>query len=202
MGLLHPHHLRSRFARMGLILIGERFRTRFPNWHRYLGRVQVGVVLLLVTPSGLSMAYHAAAGPIAAVGLAALAVATATCISLGLQSAMTPALRGSSPVDVSLFCLVMFRRRAQDDRRAGHHHRHDCPLGRPGRGLGDSGSCHSLFSSYANGPARRAPQDHHPLVIPSSCPEIDSSARRTSRGVSDFRNRTLPPTQHPFIPPA
>jgi uncharacterized membrane protein len=74
---------------LGLILIGERFRTRFPKWHRYLGRVQVGVVLLLVTPSGLSMAYHAAAGPIAAVGLATLAIATAICISLGLRSAMT-----------------------------------------------------------------------------------------------------------------
>ena len=74
---------------LGLILIGERFRSRFPKWHRYLGRVQVGVVLLLVTPSGLSMAYHAAAGPIAAAGLAALAIATAICISFGLRSAMT-----------------------------------------------------------------------------------------------------------------
>jgi hypothetical protein len=34
------------------------------------------------------MAYHAAAGPIAAVGLAALAIATATCVSLGAWSAV------------------------------------------------------------------------------------------------------------------
>jgi hypothetical protein len=74
---------------LGLILIGERSRTRFPKWHRYLGRVQVGCVLLLVTPSGLVMAYNAAAGPIAAVGLAALAVATAICVSLGAWSAVT-----------------------------------------------------------------------------------------------------------------
>ncbi len=74
---------------LGLILIGERFRSRFPKWHRYLGRLQVACVLLLVTPSGLWMAYHAAAGPIAAVGLAALAIATATCVSLGASSAVT-----------------------------------------------------------------------------------------------------------------
>ncbi len=74
---------------LGLILIAERSRSRFPEWHRYLGRLQVAVVLLLVTPSGLWMAYHAAAGPIAAVGLAALAIATATCVSFGTWSAMT-----------------------------------------------------------------------------------------------------------------
>ena len=34
------------------------------------------------------MAYHAAAGPIAAVGLAALAIATAICVSLGARSAV------------------------------------------------------------------------------------------------------------------
>ena len=73
---------------LGLILIGERSRARFPRWHRYLGRFQVACVLLLVTPSGLFMAYFAAAGPIAAVGLATLAIATAICVSLGARSAV------------------------------------------------------------------------------------------------------------------
>ena len=73
---------------LGLLLIGERSRTRFPKWHRYLGRVQVACVLLLVTPSGLWMAYRAAAGPIAAVGLAAMAIATAICVSFGARAAM------------------------------------------------------------------------------------------------------------------
>jgi hypothetical protein len=73
---------------LGLILIAERSRAHFPRLHRYLGRIQVACVLLLVTPSGLWMAYYAAAGPIAAVGLAALAVATATCASLGAWSAV------------------------------------------------------------------------------------------------------------------
>ncbi|WZO98845.1 DUF2306 domain-containing protein [Isosphaeraceae bacterium EP7] len=73
---------------LGLILVGDMSRARFPTWHRRLGRLQVACVVLLVTPSGLWMAYHAAAGPTAAVGLAALAIATATCALLGLRSAV------------------------------------------------------------------------------------------------------------------
>jgi hypothetical protein len=74
---------------LGLILVSERVRTRFPKWHRNLGRLQVACVLLLVTPSGLWMAPYAAAGPIGAAGLAALAIATAICVSLGARSALT-----------------------------------------------------------------------------------------------------------------
>lgn len=73
---------------LGLILIGERTRSRFPKWHRCLGRLQVAGVLLLVTPSGLWMAYYAAAGPIGAIGLAAQAIATATCAAIGARSAV------------------------------------------------------------------------------------------------------------------
>src|SRR5262249_54050396 len=72
---------------LGLFLVGEWARTRFPKWHRRLGRVQVACVLLLVTPSGLWMARHAAAGPVAGVGLAALAIATAACAAVGAQAA-------------------------------------------------------------------------------------------------------------------
>jgi uncharacterized membrane protein len=73
---------------LGLILVGEWSRTRFPRWHRRLGRIQVACVVLLVAPSGLWMACHAAAGPIAAVGLGTLAIATAVCASLGARAAV------------------------------------------------------------------------------------------------------------------
>jgi peptidoglycan biosynthesis protein MviN/MurJ (putative lipid II flippase) len=73
---------------LGIILISEQFRLRFPTWHRYLGRIQVPCVLFLVTPSGLWMAYYAEAGPIAGVGLAVLAVATGICVALGWRSAV------------------------------------------------------------------------------------------------------------------
>src|SRR5579862_9787447 len=61
---------------LGMVLISEQFRLRFPQWHRALGRVQVLTVLFLVAPSGLWMAYRAEAGPVAAVGFALLAVVT------------------------------------------------------------------------------------------------------------------------------
>ena len=73
---------------LGMILVSEHFRRRFPRWHRYLGRTQVASVLLLVTPSGLWMAYYAAAGSIAAAGLAVLAVVTGICVALGWRSAV------------------------------------------------------------------------------------------------------------------
>ena len=41
---------------VGMILLNDRFRQRFPKWHRYLGRIQVVSVLFLVAPSGLWMA--------------------------------------------------------------------------------------------------------------------------------------------------
>lgn len=73
---------------LGLILVNDRFRARFPKEHRYLGRFQVACVVLLVTPSGLWMARYAAAGPVGAAGLATLAIATAACISLGARAAV------------------------------------------------------------------------------------------------------------------
>lgn len=73
---------------LGMVLLSERFRLRVPRGHRYLGRIQVACVMLLVTPSGLWMAYYAAAGPIGAVGLAALAVATGVCIGFGWRAAV------------------------------------------------------------------------------------------------------------------
>ena len=72
---------------LGLILIAEWPRARFPAWHRILGRLQVACILLLVTPSGLWMARHASAGPVAAAGLATLAIATASFAALGARAA-------------------------------------------------------------------------------------------------------------------
>lgn len=73
---------------LGTILVSERFRRRFPAWHRRLGRVQVVCVLLLVAPSGLWMARYAMTGAVAAAGLGTLALATAVCVSLGWQAAV------------------------------------------------------------------------------------------------------------------
>ncbi len=70
-----------------LVLLSQRFRNRFPNWHRRLGRVQV-VVVLLVSASGLLMSRQAATGAVAAIGFASLAIATGVFVVLGLRSAI------------------------------------------------------------------------------------------------------------------
>ena len=73
---------------LGMILVSKQFRLRFAKWHRYLGRMQVACVLLLVTPSGLWMAWYAETGTIAGTGFATLAIVTGMCVALGWRSAV------------------------------------------------------------------------------------------------------------------
>ena len=72
----------------GTILVSDRFRRSFPHWHRRLGKFQVACVLLILVPSGLWMAPYAASGAVAGVGLALLAIFTATCATLGWRAAV------------------------------------------------------------------------------------------------------------------
>src|SRR5262249_52273305 len=44
---------------LGLLLVSDEFRRRFPKWHRSLGKAQAALVLLLLAPSGLWMAQYA-----------------------------------------------------------------------------------------------------------------------------------------------
>ena len=73
---------------LGLLLVSDKFRTRFPLWHRRLGRVQAIAVVFVLAPSGLWMAYYTATGTIAAIGFALLAVLTGTCVALGWRAAV------------------------------------------------------------------------------------------------------------------
>jgi hypothetical protein len=77
---------------LGLVLLSGRFRARLPQWHRRLGRVQGVLVLGLLVPSGLWMAWYVqaegAARAVAATGLAALSVATGTCVAVGWHAAV------------------------------------------------------------------------------------------------------------------
>lgn len=74
---------------VGLILLSDRFRMRFPQWHRYLGRFQVANILLLLVPSGLWMAFYAMTGAIAGAGFATLSVVTGTCAAMGWRTAVS-----------------------------------------------------------------------------------------------------------------
>lgn len=74
---------------LGMLLISDRFRSRWPRWHRRLGRAQASFILALLVPSGLWMAAYAASGPIAGAGLAVLAVLTGASVALGWRAAVS-----------------------------------------------------------------------------------------------------------------
>ena len=63
----------------GLILMSDYLRRRHSAVHRYLGRVQVAVLLLFVLPSSVVMSRHAFGGRLAGISFLLLSAATATC---------------------------------------------------------------------------------------------------------------------------
>ena len=73
---------------LGLILLSDTVRRRWPRWHRVLGRIQVACVLLIVAPSGLWMSSRAETGAVAGFGFAALAIATGTTVAMGWRAAV------------------------------------------------------------------------------------------------------------------
>ena len=73
---------------LGVALISERLRNRWPSLHRYLGRVQMVCVLLFVVPGGFVMAFRAETGAIAGTAFALLAIATGLTAALGWRTAV------------------------------------------------------------------------------------------------------------------
>jgi uncharacterized membrane protein len=85
----YPHIVSGPLALwLGLVLISEKFRLRFPTWHRNLGRIHVVNVLGIVAPSGLWMAHDTSTGTIAAISFATLSVLTGAFIALGWRAAV------------------------------------------------------------------------------------------------------------------
>jgi hypothetical protein len=72
----------------GMVLLSNRFRKRYPAWHRYLGRSQAAIVLLMIVPSGIWMAMYAETGAVAGAGFGSLAVATGLCVYRGWRMAV------------------------------------------------------------------------------------------------------------------
>lgn len=72
---------------LGLLLISRRLRTRFVRAHRRLGQFQVGLVMVLLVPSGLWMSFFAGPGLVTQIAFATLAVCTGICAAQGWRSA-------------------------------------------------------------------------------------------------------------------
>jgi hypothetical protein len=71
----------------GLVLLSEYVRRRHRGWHRWLGRVQVVVLLLFVLPSGAVMSRHAFGGWPAGLSFLLLSAATGSCAIVGVVHA-------------------------------------------------------------------------------------------------------------------
>lgn len=73
---------------LGPVLLSATFRRKYPAWHRSLGKLQVSLVLLLVAPSGLAMAWHAQTGTSAAVSFGLLSIVTTVAVTCGWRAAV------------------------------------------------------------------------------------------------------------------
>jgi uncharacterized membrane protein len=71
----------------GLILLSETIRRRHRAWHRFLGRVQVTVLLALVLPTSVVMSRHAFGGWPSGLSFLLLSAATAGCAIAGVVHA-------------------------------------------------------------------------------------------------------------------
>ena len=183
---------------LGTVLISERFRRRFPKWHRRFGRIQIATILLGVTPSGLWMARYAAPGTIAAVGFAFLAIATGTCAALGWRAALQRRFavhrRWMSRCYVLLCSAVVLRVMGGLAIVCDLQAEWFDPLA--------SWACWlaplAVFEGFNRAPRRPT---QLPLLATESLPAIEMSARHSAAGKSALRNRTLPSTNAAFIPP-
>lgn len=91
---------------VGLVLLSDTFRRRWPNWHRRLGRFQVANVLCLLVPSGLWMACHAMTGPIAGAGFVSLSLATGVAAMIGWRCAVRKRFRSHRRWMLRLYVLL------------------------------------------------------------------------------------------------
>jgi uncharacterized membrane protein len=71
----------------GLILLSNYVRRHHGGVHRFLGRVQVTVLLLLVLPTSVVMSQHAFGGWPAGLSFVLLSAATAFCAIVGVANA-------------------------------------------------------------------------------------------------------------------
>ncbi len=177
---------------VGTLLVSERLRRRFPAWHRVLGRVQVANVLLLVVPSGLWMSYYAAAGAVAAVAFASLAVATGACAALGFRSAVQRRFaahrRWMWRCYLLLFSAVVLRLVVGLATVCGFAPGWFDPL--------MSWACWLMPLAAYEWLSRATRR-----TIQLSLPAIEINLRHSPGGNSALRNSTLPSTNAAFIPP-
>lgn len=85
----YSHILVGPFAIIiGGALLHTGLHHRYPSLHRRMGRLQAGLVVLILVPSGLVMAWDAHTGAVAGWGFALQAVSTGACLIVAIGHAM------------------------------------------------------------------------------------------------------------------
>ncbi|MCA9030835.1 MAG: DUF2306 domain-containing protein [Planctomycetaceae bacterium] len=85
----YPHLLFGPWTLLaGLLLVSDKFRSRFPRWHSWLGRIQVASVLLVILPSGFWMALHAQGDVFVKLGFSLLSIVTGATAFMGWRLAV------------------------------------------------------------------------------------------------------------------
>jgi hypothetical protein len=192
---------------LGLTLVSERFRLKFPRWHRSLGKVQAALVLFVLAPSGLWMAYYADTGSIAATGFSFLAIATGTCVLLGWQAAVKKRFaehrRWMSRCFLLLCSAVILRLIGGLSTVTNFGVEWSYPLAAWMSWLAPL-FAYEIWLAFIRPFTQPAAVDGDhsaPSSITLSLPAIDMSARRDVADISSWRNATPPSTNAPCTPP-
>ena len=193
----------------GLLLLSTSVRRSWPAAHRVLGRVQVFLVALVLAPSGLIMAFRAAAGPVAGVGLGVLALLTAATALLGARRAVQQRYaehrRWMGRCFVLLASAVVLRLIVGLAVVLGQTAAWVDPLATWLCWLGPLAVFEIAERSPGRPPSFLRPArklmayPHHFPALPPSV--IDTIARRSANDSVRLRKRTSPLTKAVFVPP-
>jgi uncharacterized membrane protein len=69
------------------LVLMTRWLRRRPSWHRWIGRVTVGIVLLALVPTGIVLAFHAKGGAFVTAGFLLSAAIVAAAAARGVAAA-------------------------------------------------------------------------------------------------------------------
>ena len=90
----------------GAFLMTSGGNRRFRHLHRYVGRIQILMVILAVAPSGFVMVLWAHTGTVAAIGFVCLSVGTATTATFTVVQAFRKQFRSHQQWATRLFILL------------------------------------------------------------------------------------------------
>lgn len=103
----YVHILASPIVLLLAVFLQWKRSRRNLSLHRYLGRVQMLLIFLLLVPSGLVLSLKATAGPVSQIGFLALSVATGLTAAMALCRARQKKVKQHRVWATRLFVLLL-----------------------------------------------------------------------------------------------